>query len=233
LRSASLADAVRELTQADYLANTGLVHKIAGPCYRRALATGIAIDYDDVVGELTLAFVKSWQKFDESKGLKFSTYFTVAAHHQFNRFIEKQVAERMEHGVRSIEEINSWGSAGNTDGTLTMEDVLPCAALTPEQRVSAQQQMEVLGRRLTPLTKLVLEWLLNPPPELSREVEAAVQHAVYSRAQGYNARVADNDVSVRAILKFIAMVKPGEITKDQIAETKEELTWLLARAGES
>lgn len=215
---------MRVLTEQDYLANRGLIQKVARGCYARCQAVGLALDYEDVVQELSLTFVKAWRQFDPSRGFQFSTYYVMAARHQFNRFIDKLMEERVEHGVRSVEEISSWCS---DDGeALSMAEVIASDELGPEARAMLAQRMEQLQKRLKPLTQVVLQWLVKPPLELSVELAAVAAHANVGREQGRTIRPRV-EVTAQTILAFLQLLDPEHITRGKVQETRRELDLLL------
>lgn len=215
---------MRELTQKDYVDNVALIHKVARGCFARLQAIGVALDYDDVFQELSLTFVKAWRQFDSNKGYQFSTYFVVGARHEFNRFVAKAVAERVEHGVRSLEEMNDWADG---DGSLTIEETISGGDLDQVERLLVIERMEQLSKSLSPLSKLVLEWLVTPPAELEREVVAGVRHAHLSRATHGVMRRARTDVSIGSILAFIKMIDPAAVSNDEVVKTRKELNKLM------
>lgn len=77
-----------------YADNVGLVQSLANKYYGRMTALGATMTFDDVMQELSLVFVKSYELFDADK-CKFSTYFTRAAQNRINHIAEKLEYERM------------------------------------------------------------------------------------------------------------------------------------------
>lgn len=214
---------MRQITTAEYEANVGLIHNVARACFARVQAVGVAMDYEDVFQELSVTFVKAWARFDETKGNRFSTYFVTAARNEFNRHVEKMVAERAEHGVRSVEEMSS-SDDGDDDWAL---DQIAGASPDPLARAEAKEMLERLDRRLRPLTKLALDWLMNPPEELERELKASQQHVEFARTFGLPMR-RPTDITIGGVLWFLHMLNPQAVSKQDIRDTREELDLVLA-----
>lgn len=162
--------------------NVGLVHSAARKGAARAAAVGCStLDHDDFVQELTEVFIKAYDLHDPTK-TRFSTYFMRSAYNHINKMMEKVNIERMEMGVRSVEEMSSWNQ--DDDGGelgFTVEDV---TAIGPEEAAQMNSMVNAWHAKLSPGARLVLEWTLNPPDFIENEFLAQLAHAEMARDMG-------------------------------------------------
>lgn len=165
-----------------YADNVGLIHTVAQKGFGRLRAIGAATDYEDLFQELSETFVKAYDRFDESLGNKFSTYFMQAAYHEVNRIAKRFEVERIEFGVKSFEEM----SAGLDGGSV--EEMIPDSAMTPEQELIGRDTVRDMLERLSPLASMIAEMAINPPDFMENEFAAAQAHAEYSRSLGVEKR---------------------------------------------
>ncbi|WKZ86248.1 hypothetical protein N5B55_04680 [Ralstonia pickettii] len=170
-----------------YQGNLGLVHKVARNCYRRLQAIGAAMDFEDVVGEVRQSLVVAHASFDPNQGFEFCTYFGRAAYNHMNRIAERVELERIENATYSIEEIN----AGRGENATPVEETISSDAMTPDEVLEAKQRQARAVRmteRLSPVAQLIVEWLVNPPPELLAEIARHRAHAEVARGMGLSRR---------------------------------------------
>lgn len=195
-----------------YADNIGLIHTVARKGYGRLMGIGAAIDYEDLVQELSEVFIKAYNGFDADTG-KFSTYFTVAAGHKISQIAEGYELDRL--GVKTTrfesDEINpqtgkrKWKSRRDKihGGTASVEemtahlpeedggtflDIIDSGAATPEQLVSAQQDLDQMLGSLSPLASKIMEMTINPPAFIEHELMAAEAHVEFARSEGINRR---------------------------------------------
>lgn len=194
-----------------YKANIGLVHAVSKKGYGRLVKAGIGVEYDDVFQEMSVVFLKAYKGFDESKGFKFSTYYFMSAYNKLNTWAAAMIAERLEHGVVSIQELSQ-----NNDGEdYNLEEVLMPDSATPEAHYRVTQFLHHVTDTLSPLATLIIAWVMQPPPELMAEVKKAEANAAYGRSLGYGSRCM-LDISPRYVGKFIQMissVSQGEVDR--------------------
>lgn len=167
-----------------YADNTGLIHTVARKGFRRLQAIGASMDYEDLYQELTETFIKAYDRFDESTGNKFSTYFMVSAHNRLNRLATDYEIERLELKIYSIEEINSWCE----DGKGTIEEKIASDSPSPEELASVRSSTVNIMRQLSPLAAVVAEFAIDPPDFIEREFVAAQAHANFARSKGVERR---------------------------------------------
>jgi DNA-directed RNA polymerase specialized sigma24 family protein len=227
-----------------YAANTGLIHTVAGKGYRRLMAIGASVDYEDLVQDLSEVFIKAYDLFDETRGAKFSTYFVTAANNKINALAREVEVERI--GVKTtrcrLDEVDEetgkskWSSrqerihAGTTsveemnermgeDGASILETIASSAA-SPEQIVEAASTLENMLSRMSPLASFMVEAALDPPAFMEREFEAAQAHAEYARGIGVPRR-SGTELDIGFVAGFLN--KTMGIPVRRIRDAKEEI----------
>lgn len=164
-----------------YADNVGLVHFVAQRGFRRLQAIGAAIEYDDIVQDLSIVFVKAYDLHEEEKG-KFSTYFTYAALNELNKTAKKFEIERLDMKIKSVEEMSSGEGATDVTETVASGDE------TPEQALQFKRMMEDVLLNLSPVAKQIARWLIDPPAIIEREFEARLCHASLAQSKGHAKR---------------------------------------------
>lgn len=232
-----------------YADNIGLIHTVARKSYGRLMGIGAAVDYDDLVQELSEVFVKAFDGFEEGAG-KFSTYFTVAATNKINQIAEgyeldragvkttrylsdeidagtgkrkwKARREQIHSGAVSVEEMSSWSE----DGEGSILETIDSGSATPEEILQAQQELGAMLGRLSPLAATMCEMILNPPEFMEREFIAVTAHAEYARSQNIERR-GRNSLNVA----FVAGVleKTTDLSVAAIRAAKREIMDLAKR----
>jgi DNA-directed RNA polymerase specialized sigma24 family protein len=183
-----------------YQANVGLVHMVSKKGYARLQAAGVAIDYDDVFQEMSVVFLKAYEKFDAERGFKFSTYYCMAAFNRCNGWAQDMIEERLKHGVVSIQELNHGGGE-----EVDLEEVLMADPNTPELHYRVTEFLEHVAKTLSPLATLILAWVVQPPQEIVQELRKAEAYALYGRQRGFNSRCMAT-ITPRYVANFIRMI---------------------------
>lgn len=197
----------RDNLSAFYAENIGLVRQVAWKGYQRLVAIGAVLEFEDLVQELSITFMRAYDKFDEANGAKFSTYFMHAAYNDLNKIARRHEIERVDMGVRSMEEIDDLAGEGGSIAERIASD-----AMTPEEIVERDSAMREIEANLTPVAALVVRWIIDPPDFLERELQAHQAHADYARSRGVAKR---NRISpARFVCDFLGRVT--DIPADQL-----------------
>lgn len=227
-----------------YADNVGLVHTVARKGYGRLMGIGAAIDYEDLVQELGEVFIKAYDGFDDSVG-KFSTYFTVAANNKINQIAESYELDRL--GVKTTkfesDEVNpetgkrKWktrkdkihgGMASVEEMTAHLPDeeggnfldMIDSGSATPEQLVSAQQDLDHMLDSLSPLASKIVRMTINPPAFIERELMAAEAHVEFARSEGVNRR---NTASISVNFVACVLEKTTDLPSQVVRAAKREI----------
>lgn len=185
-----------------YKANVGLVHAVSRRGYARLMKAKVGIDYEDVFQEMSVVFLKAYERFDESRGFKFSTYYYMSAMNRLNSWAQDMIDERLNCGVISIQELNA-GKDGDDD--MMLEEQLLVDATTPEDHLRVKEYITHMTNTLSPLAALILGWSIEPPQEIMQEIRAAQAYAAFGRSKGFDTRCMAQ-ISPRFIGNFIHMV---------------------------
>lgn len=216
-----------------------MVHIQAKKGFGWASAVGVPMDYDDAFQEASLAFLTAQEGFDPEAGYKFSAYYTMAAFSQFRKAIGvlsgvKNLNSVQKTAVQAIKDENeqrkAQGLAPLTEqfyglnamhfSALDMEDGeafeqnLQSGFETPEEILMAKQSWQECENRLSPLARLMVEWLCEPPPALLRELEAQGAHSDYRVELGEHSQSRHPEVSLASIGRFLRLsddVKRGDV----------------------
>jgi hypothetical protein len=151
-----------------------LIGKVARQAMPRVSAVEPSMPFEEVMGHLMEVYVKCTKKFDESRGIKFSTYLTNSCYHEVNRMIEKIERERRVVSSNSVQGMSAGRGDEGDDldayGAFNQED----HDLNPEDAVSAKQEILQLTRSMSVDARKAVALLIAPPPALKQFHEKAV-----------------------------------------------------------
>jgi hypothetical protein len=237
--------------------NIGLVHLQAKQGYRWAQGAGVAMDYDDMFQEASVAFVLAAEGYKPETGLKFSTYFSQVAFSQFRKTIgvmtgvknlnptqRAEIADRKAENKRRAAAAQAplldcnyglspvaFSHIGvGDDDAFSFEETLESEAASPEQLLEYRQTWEETTARLSPLAKVMVEWLRDPPPELLKELQSQMAHADQRNAHGLRVYGLRDGLSIANIGKFLKLV--SNVTDGELALAKVELEQVVKRIEE-
>lgn len=165
-----------------------LIYKIANQVHTRVKAAGLQsrIGLDDLVQEGATTWVLSMEKFKPEFGFAFSTYLTRSVYTNLNRYVSK-------HGNIKGEQTYGYVSLNETIGESTSEmgDLMPDET-TPSagDLIDLQDTIERRMNSLSPITRQVYKWMINPPAWFIAECKAAKAFAKKAHAQGVSRSVA-------------------------------------------
>lgn len=159
----------RAEVDAFYKENMGLVRRVAIKVHARALAMGLSLPYDDIEQEASIVFLRAYEGFNPDLGFKFSTYFTKSAYNQLNKYLETQGGkDREELGLFSMH------AAVHDDGEpIDMESMIEGDFDTPEECLEEKQLIEYITNSISPLANQMIQFVVDPPPELQEEFQAS------------------------------------------------------------
>lgn len=171
----------------EYSAHRGLINQMAYKGYLRLQQAGVAIEYDDVVQEMSLIYCKAAERFDASKGFTFAAYLGQAIWHDFNKVAEKLIqdkcgemtmkdhydefdAKRAEVSGTKYE--NTRRRSGINNGTISIEalsgedspdfhDILPGAEMTPEEHLMSSRSFTDAMKSLPATERVIIGTMLR------------------------------------------------------------------------
>lgn len=119
---------------------------LATKFFARAAAIGIAMDRDDVVQELRIAYLKSKSSWKPDGGARFSTYFQTCACRHFNDRISKEENERAKLGMGSMSALaDKWGEEGD-DVPVGIEAAMGVEDAYEDAKIRIEEMKERLGK---------------------------------------------------------------------------------------
>jgi RNA polymerase sigma factor (sigma-70 family) len=196
-----------------------LLLQMANKGFMRLQAAKIlGADFDDVMGEMRVAYVKAANGFKQDSGGRFTTYCVRVCWNEFNKYAERLTREHAAIGYISLDQIASDASGGDDDFD-AMDCLVGEADLqdSPEDMAERRQTLNRASKSLSKESKTVLYHLLQPNAKLLKAYNAEMEAAWAGRVEDpRNPRKAD-DITVKFIGKFYG------IDKATIAEVKKEL----------
>lgn len=204
-----------------YKENVRLIHSVANKAYPRFVAVGSPVEYDDLVAELSEVFLHSYRLHDESKS-KFGTYFTNAAYNKINNMLKRYNEERIEHGVRSVEEL----AFEDEDGSNYLESV-PSEAMSPDEILEGRQELEAVMQKMSLESQSMLDWLIQPPSWLVQEYEKVIAFNQMLRLQGEQTRQAP-EITISFVAK--TLIKLGVMTNTEAQRARKEISHYVRHA---
>lgn len=113
------------------------------------------------------------------------------------------------------------GAGGELD-FVSFESTLMSDSLSPEEQLELREQAAYVMLDLSPLARLIIEWLTDPPEELLVELRAQAAHAEVCRSVGVRSRKGATDgVTIESISKFLKLV--NEVPDEMLIPATAEL----------
>lgn len=182
--------------QIEYKDYQRLMAKLAHRQRAYLARVGAPMDFDDLMQEASIAFIKARKGFDPTLGVKFSTYLWRAVSNNLRRTAGKRLDQM--RGVVSLDE-------ERTEGGSTLHEVIAGENEDPEDRIENRRRAVDRLSRLSPLALKVVLTLNSPPPEMAREIKRQRAFSVICGLEGYAAPVIKLDLG--AICATLGMNK--------------------------
>lgn len=140
------------------------IASLAWKSHRRAMGQGLNVDYEDIFQEASVAFCRARLSFNPNLGFKFTTYCGRAVLTALARYFDMMNRQLV-------------GKTTSLDTMLSDEegdahDLFEGNAPNPVTQLQLEEELERAVQALGPLGAQMIEWMMNPPPEVQREVEA-------------------------------------------------------------
>lgn len=145
----------------DYEQHAPLIHKFARKGYGRLVQANVNIDYEDVYQEMCLTFTLALNKYDPARGISFSAYFGRAIWHQFNRFAEREIQEKLEICSASIDDMAHTVDSDNN--SMDIYEAIASGKPSPEEVLIAKQDaVERNGMCRSAVSRIFIRELMHP-----------------------------------------------------------------------
>jgi len=219
-------------------------------------AAGV-LDYNDMFQIASVAFCIAAAGFKPENGFKFSAYYTQVALSEFRkeiggitgvkrlndeqrREIDARRAENERRRAQALPELPEINYSVVTNAVSLDRKVhdhseegeglvteLADEALTPDEKIERIDLWSKEEQNLSPLARIIVDMLREPPDELLREVAAKRAYADECTAFGKRAYGLRDGVTITAICDFLALV--GDLKKRELALAEGELMRALER----
>lgn len=235
----------------DYKENIGLIHLITRKCMGWVMALGVQLDYEDVMQEVSLAFVTASRQYDPATGIRFSAYLTRAAYNQIRKTVgvmtgakrlndtEKQLLARLQEENKelvaagretkstyfglSVVAIEDMVSEENPNPI----DMFAAAGKNPEVIASETQEWENAVSQLSPLALLLADMLKEPPAALLSELQSQFEFEKIAVEKKLMAKARRPFVTLKAVSGFVAKI--SDVTPAELLKAEAELISAAAK----
>lgn len=143
----------------------GLIHKLCHRAYRRTSSLGLSLDFDDLVQEACVTWMRCEKKFNPEAGFYFTTYLGTAVNNRLNQVIDRHCRTEVAVGGQSLD------APIDEDGG-TLEEVLPDESVDLLGTVIAWDARRKMMESLSPLARWVVTTLESPSREVLAEWKA-------------------------------------------------------------
>lgn len=194
------------------------IKSFASKVFRRVRsAGGSTLQFEDVMQELSIAYVIAARNWKSEHGVPFGAYLTLGMRNHINRWAQKEINE----GFHLAIDATTNGENGDGDGR-ALHDVVADDADLPDQIVEDREYRAKLLEKATPLTRAFLQLLDAPPAELIEGHRALRARMIYGRERGFTSW-APAEISAPLVFRFMGY------DKAQITKVRAELARLCDR----
>lgn len=186
-----------------------LISQTAWKCFQRLNSAGVVIEYQDVMQELSVTFCLAKDKFDATKGYKFSTYLVRAMYNQFNRFAEPLIEGR--NLIASVEELEEYH--GGSEDDIGLYEAVSNNDPSPEELVLNHIEVKAKLRGLSNNSKRAVRELIQPSELLIEAYEAKRAQREHGMSLGVKKREVPEDMPLSFILNH---QKLGKAARDNV-----------------
>lgn len=157
----------------------GMMIKLSRRAQRRLEGAGISVEFDDIMQEATVAFIKAKQGFDPQNGAKFSTYLWTSITNNLNRFCDQM--RDLYRGSVSLDA----PSSDSKDAPSLMDVLVDINAIDPQEALMRNETAVETLAQFSPDTRRVLTYLITQPESLMQEYGRVRAYYEHSREMGH------------------------------------------------
>lgn len=181
-----------------------IVRGFAYKAWRRAQAAGAnSLQYEDVYGELMIAWCVARDKFDESKGVPFGAYLVNGMRVAVNRFLQSQI-EFGKHASLDLDTENDQP---------VHEQIADEHGLAGVEEFERDDAREALMERLTPKTRAFVDLLREPPVFMLHAVKARRARQEFARRNNLPVSSEADRVTAAMVFDFLEL---GHAERNQV-----------------
>jgi DNA-directed RNA polymerase specialized sigma24 family protein len=144
------------------------VLKLSWKSFSMAQRRGLPLEFDDIFQEASVAYCRALKGFKPEKGYKFITYLGTAIMTRLANFTVS--AKRQLIGqTRSLDAM-----VDENGDEVDLYEVMPSNEPTPLAQMLLEEAVEETLKGLSPFGLQMLEWCMNPPPDVRREYDGYI-----------------------------------------------------------
>ena len=178
----------------------GLLHKYARGGHARLTSAGVGIDYDDVLQEIRISFIKASRKFNPEIGVGFSSYMGRAVINNFNLYAERELSRHFGLGVISIEELSGSDDDETSCDLWGRHDFASSDDI--EETIAHRSEMKFRIGLLSRRARKVIRELVNPSHDILAHHQRQRQEMLEAKAKGEPCGNVPDQLTIRYIARF-------------------------------
>ncbi len=165
--------------------NESLIHFASQKALKRFSAAGMGdrVDYEEIHGNLTEIFVKSYQQFDPSRS-KFSTYFVTACHNFVTDSLDKLFRLEVKIDSSSALEERVAMSLSDSSDNIIFDEIFDEDPMF-EEEVELASQVNYMREHLSPFARILFDYSINPPQFILNEFYAQRAQCALATSMGF------------------------------------------------
>lgn len=167
------------------------VAQMSWKSYRRARASGLQLEFDDIFQEASVAYMRASKTFNPALGYRFITYLGAAVMTALANYKHRQDRQLVGRTVSLDSMLEDDG-----DGY----EIFPGSEPSPLDELCVVDGLQEAMRDLGPLGAQMVEWMIDPPPEIEAELEALRWKFAEMTRRGIRRNVVTLDMDVRFLL---------------------------------
>lgn len=184
-----------------YEDNIMAIQKMTTYWHGRAQNAGLAVERDEVFSEVCLAFAKAQVNYKPSTGYRFSTFYYSSIRNELSKWTQKQM--KAENYGKNIPMLGM--SEANEEDGWSAEEYFP-SEHNMESEIHLEEIVLNAHERLSKTAKIAIDWIVNPPSALERELEGGKKKAQFSTRKLGVKRIGKVDINLDMILSFLSRV---------------------------
>lgn len=167
------------------------VAQMSWKSYRRARASGLQLEFDDIYQEASIAYIRASKTFNPALGYRFITYLGAAIMTTLANYKHRQDRQLAGRTVSIDSMLNEEGDA---------YEIFPGSEGSPLDELCVVDGLQEAMRELGPLGAQMVEWMIDPPPEIEAELNALRWKFAEMTRRGMRRNVVTLDMDVRFLL---------------------------------
>lgn len=172
----------------NYEDHKGLLHSFARKMYGRLVSAHVATTYEDVYGELCVAYSAALKDYDPNRGIAFTTFFGTCCFHRFNKLADKLIREQVELKLVRLEDMEKrqadrsgddadfldWFDETDQDGF----DIDHQKAMPPDEILERKQEFWEKLNKLSPNARAYVSELMGHPSKDTENFDQEERRAI-------------------------------------------------------